>query len=40
VTMKLEDLVHMDTSALITFKNLKILKFHIFMFSKIMALNI
>jgi energy-converting hydrogenase Eha subunit H len=33
------DLVHMDTSALITFKILKILKSHTSMSSKIMALN-
>jgi hypothetical protein len=35
-----EDLVHMGTSALTTFKILKILKSHTSIFSKIMALNI
>jgi hypothetical protein len=35
-----EDLVYMGTSALTTFKILKILKSHTSIFSKIMALNI
>jgi hypothetical protein len=35
-----EDLVHMGTSALITFKILKILKSYTSIFSKIMLLNI